>query len=223
MIPLPRLRLGASAGLLALASLVHAQQPAPAPMPSPAPASATASPPAASPPPERPRRGPDMTLRTVTLDEERMRDCQVWVDEAAGTYYLVTASGYRGPNGRACVVAFTSKDLATWHGPHVIFEVPEDFWSQRGIWAPELHKHGDKFYLFLTFNTDDPFPEQWRDWYPRVKRGSQVLVADSPLGPFRAFDHTRSTLPPDMMTLDGTLYVEDGQPWMVFCHEWVQI
>ena len=24
------------------------------------------------------------------------------------------------------------------------------------------------------------------------------------------------------MCLDGTLYVEDGQPWLVFCHEWVQ-
>jgi arabinan endo-1,5-alpha-L-arabinosidase len=26
-----------------------------------------------------------------------------------------------------------------------------------------------------------------------------------------------------MMTLDGTLFVEDGVPYMVFCHEWVQI
>jgi len=26
-----------------------------------------------------------------------------------------------------------------------------------------------------------------------------------------------------MMTLDGTLWVEDGTPYMVFCHEWVQI
>jgi hypothetical protein len=26
-----------------------------------------------------------------------------------------------------------------------------------------------------------------------------------------------------MMTLDGTLWVEDGIPFMVYCHEWVQI
>jgi hypothetical protein len=26
-----------------------------------------------------------------------------------------------------------------------------------------------------------------------------------------------------MMTLDGTLWVEDELPYMVFCHEWVQI
>ena len=33
----------------------------------------------------------------------------------------------------------------------------------------------------------------------------------------------RFTLPVDMMTLDGTFWVEDGVPYMVFCHEWVQI
>src|SRR5690606_8972274 len=163
------------------------------------------------------------TFRTgVRLSDERMRDSCIWVDEANQTYYLVTASGYRGPNGRHAVVAFTSRDLRSWDGPRVIFEVPADFWSQRGIWAPELHAYQGRYYLFLTFNTDDRFPEQWRDWLPRVKRGSQVLVADSPLGPFEPFEN-ESTLPPDMMTLDGTLWEEDGVPYMVFAHEWVQI
>ena len=66
------------------------------------------------------------------------------------------------------------------------------------------------------------FPEQWRNWRPRVYRGSQVLVSDSPLGPFTAFEN-RSTLPPDMMTLDATLWEEDGVPYIVYAHEWVQI
>lgn len=57
---------------------------------------------------------------------------------------------------------------------------------------------------------------------PRVTRGSQVLVGDSPTGPFKPFQN-RSTTPVDMMTLDGTLWAEDGVPYMVFCHEWVQI
>ena len=39
----------------------------------------------------------------------------------------------------------------------------------------------------------------------------------------RSKNATRATLPPDMMTLDGTFWVEDGVPYMVFCHEWVQI
>ena len=163
------------------------------------------------------------TYRTdVRLPDERMRDSSIWVDQAAGIYTLVTASGYRGPNGRHAVVAFTSNDLTAWQGPRVIFEVPADFWAQNGIWAPELHAYRGKFYLFLTFNTDDLLPEQWRDWLPRVKRASQVLVGDSPFGPFVPFAN-HSTLAPDMMTLDGTLFEEDGVPYMVFAHEWVQI
>ena len=160
--------------------------------------------------------------RTVKLADVRLRDCCVWVDTNTLTYYLVSSTGRRGTNGRSAVIEFTSKDLETWEGPRVIFEVPEDFWAQRGIWAPELHADKGKFYLFLTFNTDELLPEQWRDWLPRVKRGSQVLVSDSPSGPFKPFAN-HSTLPADMMTLDGTFWVEDGVPFMVFSHEWVQI
>ncbi|HEY4245677.1 MAG TPA: glycoside hydrolase family 43 protein [Lacunisphaera sp.] len=159
--------------------------------------------------------------RDVKLADERLRDSCIWPDPATHTYYLVSA-GRHGPNGRRTVVEYTSKDLATWNGPRVIFEIPENFWTQRGIWAPELHDYKGKFYLFLTFDSDQKFPEQWRNWLPRVKRGSQILVGDSPTGPFKPFVN-HSTLPEDMMTLDGTLWIEDGVPYMVFCHEWVQI
>jgi beta-xylosidase len=158
----------------------------------------------------------------VKLSDVRLRDCCVWPDTNSRTYYLVSSSGYRGPHDRPAVVEFTSKDLETWHGPHVIFEVPTNFRANRGIWAPELHAYRGKFYLFLTFNTDEKFPEQWRNWYPRVKRGSQILVGDSPEGPFTPFAN-HATTPADMMTLDGTLWVEEGVPYMVFSHEWVQI
>jgi hypothetical protein len=85
-----------------------------------------------------------------------------------------------------------------------------------------MHSYKGKYYLFLTFDTRNRFPEQWRNWLPRVTRGSQVLVSNAPTGPFTPFSN-HSTLPVDMMTLDGTLWVEDGVPYMVFCHEWVQI
>ncbi len=150
----------------------------------------------------------------------RARDGCVCADPATQTYTLYFAS--RGPNRRAAVVAYTSQDLETWTGPTVVFERPAEWWADRGIWAPEMHAYRGKYYLFLTFDSSHQFPEQWRNWLPRVKRGSQVLVADSPLGPFRPFAN-RPTLPEDMMTLDGTLWVEDGVPSMVFCHEWVQI
>lgn len=169
------------------------------------------------------RPAPQDVRRAVRLADVRMRDACVLADEATKTYYIVSST--RTPAGPA-VRAYTSRDLLTWEGPHIIFQTPPNFWGEgvniKGIWAPELHAYKGKFYLFLTFDTDSLFPEQWRDWMPRVRRGSQVLVADSPLGPFKPFQN-RSTLPVDMMTLDATLWVEDGAPYMVYAHEWVQI
>lgn len=165
-------------------------------------------------PDDGPRFGP------VTRNQLRARDACIWPNPATQEYLMYFAG--RGPNRRAAVVAYTSKDLETWTGPTVVFERPAEWWADRGIWAPEMHAYHGKYYLFLTFDSTHQFPEQWRDWLPRVKRGSQVLVSDSPMGPFQPFAN-RSTLPEDMMTLDGTLFVEDGTPWMVFCHEWVQI
>ncbi len=162
-------------------------------------------------------------ISTVRLEDVRMRDACVLPCEETETYYMVSsASGSR-------VRAYTSKDLIEWEGPHIIYETPDEMWGTdvdiRGIWAPELHKYQGKYYLFLTFNTNHELPEQWNQWFnwrPRVRRASQVLVSDSPLGPFEAFSN-EPTLPAEMMTLDGTLWVEDGVPYMVYCHEWVQI
>jgi arabinan endo-1,5-alpha-L-arabinosidase len=158
-------------------------------------------------------------LSTRKLADFRMRDACVFVDEKERRYVMVAAGD--GDTVRA----YTSTDLVQWTGPHIVFAADAATWKGadlRGIWAPELHAYRGRYYLFLTYNTATPLSEQWRNWLPRVKRASSVLVADSPLGPFRPFSD-KPTLPEDMMTLDGTLWVEDGVPWMVYCHEWVQI
>jgi arabinan endo-1,5-alpha-L-arabinosidase len=156
---------------------------------------------------------------TIHLADIRMRDVCILPDHASKTYYMV------GPGRGSSVRAYTSNDLVRWTGPRTIYTAPVDVWGDipvAGIWAPEMHAYRGRFYLFLTFDTRNRFAEQWREWLPRVTRGSQVLASDSPMGPFAPFQN-RSTLPVDMMTLDGTLWVEDGLPYMVFCHEWVQI
>ena len=162
-------------------------------------------------------------ISKVRLADVQMRDASVLPDPVTGQYYIV-ASG-RG----ATVRAYVSSDLATWEGPHTVFRTPPGMWGEgvefRGIWAPELHAYNGKYYLFLTFDTSAPLPEQWNGWFnwlPRVRRASQVLVSDSPLGPYEPFS-SEPTLPKERMTLDGTLWVEDGVPYMVYSHEWVQI
>ena len=167
--------------------------------------------------------------KTYTLADLRIRDPFIFPDAATQTYYLVTSLP-AGDEGRPAVGVYASRDLKTWQGPTVIFETPADFWAQGPIWAPELHQYEGKYYLFVTFNTDEPLPEGALhpegdlppNWPPLVKRGTQVLVADAPLGPFRPF-HNHAHTPAELLTLDGTLWVEDGVPYMVFCHEWVQI
>lgn len=161
--------------------------------------------------------------QTVRLADVQMRDASVLTDTASDTYYIVASA--RG----AAVRAYTSRDLVNWEGPHIVYRTPSEMWGDdvdiRGIWAPELHARNGKYYLFLTFDSTTELPEQWTGWFewlPRVRRASQVLVSDSPLGPFTPFSN-EPTLPKEMMTLDGTLWVEDDVPYMVYCHEWVQI
>ncbi|MDX1638631.1 MAG: glycoside hydrolase family 43 protein [Balneolaceae bacterium] len=157
------------------------------------------------------------------LSDIRMRDANILPDEKTGLYYITSSA--RG----AAVRVYKSKDLVNWEGPHMVYQTPDDMWGTHieinSIWAPEMHSYNSRYYLFLTFSSDKRLPEQWDQWFewlPRVRRASQVLVSDSPLGPFEPFSNEPALLT-DMMTLDGTLWVEDGTPYMVFCQEWVQV
>jgi beta-xylosidase len=174
---------------------------------------------------QNPQRFPQMGKRpkqtgSVNLDSLRWRDICIVPDPATKTYYIV------GPGGRG-VRCYTSKDLKTWEGPQMIYTAPPDVWGTIpivSIWAPEMHIYRGKYYLFMTFDTRNKLCEQWPNWERngRVTRGSQVFVSDAPTGPFKPFAN-HSTLPVDMMTLDGTLWVEDGIPYIVYCQEWVQV
>ncbi|MBZ0304356.1 MAG: glycoside hydrolase family 43 protein [Anaerolineae bacterium] len=106
---------------------------------------------------------------------------------------------------------YTSPDLHTWEGPFPAFRPPAGFWSDRNYWAPEAHVYRGRCYLFASFKAEG------------VCRGTQILAADSPQGPFLPISDGPVT-PRDWECLDGTLFVDaDDQPWIAFCHEWVQV
>lgn len=166
---------------------------------------------------QSPQRERGQTSQTLDLSQIRMRDPCILPDPVSKTYIMV------GAGARASVRAYFSKDLKRWSGPTTIFTTPRGIWGDIqpiGIWAPEMHYYKGKYYLFLTFNTRDKLPGEAKP--ERVVRGSTTLVADAPTGPFKPFLN-HSTPPADLMTLDGTLWVEDGKPYMVYAHEWVQI
>ena len=137
-----------------------------------------------------------------------IRDPFVLVHE--GAYYLYGTRGATcwGPADGFDV--YVSRDLEDWDGPFVCFHNDGSFWADRNYWAPEVYFYQGAFYMFASFKNPD------------VHRGTAVLRAESPLGPFVPHSDVCVT-PKDWECLDGTLYISKaGKPYMVFCHEWVQ-
>lgn len=162
----------------------------------------------------------------LNLEDFRAHDPFILADPASQTYYLYTSitSGAL-PRSQAGVVTYTSKDLVTWVGPKVVFEVPKDGWANpaHGAWAPEVHVYNGKYYLFVTLHNRDTVytrPPQTKE--VTHARATQIFVSDTPDGPFKTLANRPAT-PDGLMTLDGTLFVEDGRPWIVYAHEWIQV
>ena len=154
-----------------------------------------------------------------------MRDPFILPDKNTNTYYLYCASREKSdrPNGRHGLKMYKSKDLKYWEGPYMIYEAKDSEWcdASHGIWAPEVHEYRGKYYLFATFTNElSPLSINIPDRPFVHKRGTTILVADTPEGPFVPLSMSPHT-PKEWMSLDGTLYVENGKPYMIFCHEWV--
>jgi arabinan endo-1,5-alpha-L-arabinosidase len=127
-------------------------------------------------------------------------------------YYLYGTTGSQTWTSSASGIDhYTSPDLQSWEGPFPAFRPPTNFWADRNFWAPEVHVYRGRYYLFASFKAEG------------ICRGTQILTADGPQGPFLPISEGPVT-PRDWECLDGTLFVDaNDQPWIVFCHEWVQV
>lgn len=106
---------------------------------------------------------------------------------------------------------YSSADLLTWEGPQAAFRHSPGFWADRDFWAPEVHRYQGRYYMFASFKAEGRC------------RGTQILAADTPRGPFVPLGDGPVT-PKEWECLDGTLFVDDvARPWIVFCHEWLQV
>lgn len=131
-----------------------------------------------------------------------------------GRYYLY-GTRYDGESGTFPQEAdgtdvYVSDDLVNFSDPIPVFRKDENYWGTHHFWAPEVHKYNGRFYMFVTVASKTR------------NRGVQILVCDTPDGKFVPVINDAVT-PSEWECLDGTLYVEDGIPYMVFCHEWSQI
>ncbi|NKF31022.1 family 43 glycosylhydrolase, partial [Pseudomonas sp. BGM005] len=112
-------------------------------------------------------------MSPLTLADIRIRDPYLFTDTEKGEYLLFGSTDpdvWNGPGvGFDC---YRSTDLETWQGPVAAFRPPVDFWATRNFWAPEVHSYRGRYFLFATFAADGR------------TRGTQVLVADRPEGPY---------------------------------------
>ena len=128
-----------------------------------------------------------------------------------GIYYMYGTRGADFGQGTAGFDVYTSADLVNWSAPTECFDSARYGMNQKVNWAPEVHKYNGAYYMFATFTRENGL------------KGTHILRADGPLGPFTPHSNGPVT-PADWESLDGTLYVdEEGIPFVVFCHEHVQI
>lgn len=146
----------------------------------------------------------------MKLEDIHIRDPFILNEQ--GTYYLY---GTRGPtcwgeqNG---IDAYVSDDLENWEGPFEVFHKSEGFTEDRCYWAPEVHRYQGSYFMFATFDSSE-----------RKRKGTMILKAAQPLGPFHP--HSKGFVTPqEWNCLDGTFYLsKEGVPYMVFCHEWLDL
>ena len=127
-----------------------------------------------------------------------LRDPSVLLED--GVYYVYGTGwgAYKNTSGKLD---------GDWVSIGRVVTVPED--AADNFWAPEVYKYNGEFYMFTTYKSATT-----------GHRGCSVFKSSSPEGPFVEVSDGHAT-PADWDSIDGTLYIdEEGQPWMVFVHEW---
>lgn len=145
----------------------------------------------------------------MKISDINIRDPFVLEDN--GKYYLygTRAANFGSKTGGFDV--YTSSDLISWSEPYECFDSEKYGLNDDVAWAPEVHKYNGGYYMLATFTQKNGL------------RGTYILKAKSPLGPF--MPHSRGAVTPkEWECLDGTLYTDkSGAPYLVFCREHTQI
>ena len=152
------------------------------------------------------------------VENLQIRDPYILVDN--GTYYMYGTRSF----GKLDV--FTSTDLGIWTELAPAFEGGSDFWGNAAgtsevegklaaYWAPEVFKYEGAYYMFATFTKDEEAMNQ---------QAVVILKSDSPAGPFQVWSedargYKGAVTPADHSCIDGTLYIENGVPYMIYVHQ----
>lgn len=143
----------------------------------------------------------------IKTEDLPFRDICVLADPVTQTYYMI---GFLKSAGSAQEIAmYQSKDLENWGGYTTVM-YNDGLYDQN--WAPEIHMYKNEYYIIASL--------QGRAINGDL-RGCYFLKCDKANGVYQM--HSDRITPAEWQCLDGTLYVEDGIPYMIYCREWVRI
>ena len=146
----------------------------------------------------------------LTCKDINIRDPFILCEDGRYYMYGTRAENFGRKTGGFDV--YVSTDLVNWSQPIECFNSEVHGMNHEVNWAPEVHKYNGAYYMFATFTRESC-----------NLRGTFILKADNPLGPFAP--HSKGAVTPEEWEcLDGTLYIsKEGKPYIVFCHEHTQI
>ena len=142
---------------------------------------------------------------------KRLRDPFILIDD--GTYYMYGTDVF-GDNWDegvrwGCYKNTCGKLSGKWERIEKEIAVyPPD--AIKNKWAPEVYKYKEDYYMFATYYSSKT-----------KHRGTTILKADNPEGPFYEITDGHIT-PNEWDAIDGSLYIdENNKPWMVFVREYI--
>ncbi|RYU90927.1 glycoside hydrolase [Mucilaginibacter terrigena] len=112
------------------------------------------------------------TMRTFS--NTLINGADPWLIKDKGNYYLCLSAIV---NHRPVITVSSSKKLSETGKPIVVWTAPKKAWNANCVWAPELHRIGNKWYIYYTAGVKGP---------PYIHQRSGVLesVTDDPQGQY---------------------------------------
>lgn len=143
----------------------------------------------------------------MELTDIRIRD--PFIVPHAGEYYMIGTTGSDPWNAGSDFTLYKSADLKGFKPVSRIVDTERLYPGYTQFWAPEIHCVADKFYLLVSCKKGEE------------PRGTHILVSDRIDGGYTPLGN-RAATPLGLECLDATLLFEDGVPYLVYSHEWVQ-
>ena len=141
----------------------------------------------------------------IDIKDMKMRDPFVFVDTLSKKYYIPASTG-----DNQSFSMYESKDLMKWKSLDKAFIASQNFWGKTDFWAPDMFEYKGKFYMIATFSA------------PGYHRGCSILVSDTPAGPYTPLSNKPVT-PANWGCLDGTLVIDNNEPYLLYCREWLEV